>query len=62
MALQSGSIVGLRSTPDALYQLVNLDDDSACAWVRRWPLSRHRQPTFRVPHGELKRVAPEVLH
>ena len=62
MALQSGTIVGLRSMPDALYQVVNLDDDSACAWVRRWPLSRHRLPTFRVPHGELTRVEPEALH
>jgi hypothetical protein len=48
--------------PDALYQVVNLDDDSACAWVRRWPLSRHRLPTFRVPHGELTRIEPEALH
>ena len=53
VTFQSGSIIGLRSKPDALYQVVNLDEVSGSAWVRRWPLSRHRFPTFSVPHAEI---------
>ena len=56
VSFHSGSIIGLSSKPDALYQVVNLDEDSGSAWVRRWPLSRHRFPTFSVPHAEITAV------
>ena len=56
VSFHSGSIIGLRSKPDALYQVVNLDEDSGSAWVRRWPLSRHRFHTFSVPHAEITAV------
>jgi hypothetical protein len=53
VTIQSGEIIGLRSKPDALFQVVNSDELSGSAWVRRWPLSRHRFPTFSVPHAEI---------
>lgn len=60
MAIQPGAIVGLHSKPDALYQVVTLEEYSDSAWVRRWPLSRHRLPTFSVPHSDITTVKQEA--
>jgi hypothetical protein len=60
MTLRPGAIVGLHSKPDVLYQVVNLEEYSDSAWVRRWPISRHRFPSFSVPHCEITAVKQEA--
>jgi hypothetical protein len=40
--------VQLADRPGRTYQVVNLDEFSDCVWVRSWPLSSLRQPTFSV--------------
>lgn len=57
MTVQPGALVRLADRPDRLYQVVNLDAFSDCVWVRRWPLSAHRQPTFSVSAAQ---VLPEL--
>ena len=48
MTLQPGALVQLADRPGRTYQVVNLDEFSDCVWVRSWPLSSLRQPTFSV--------------
>jgi hypothetical protein len=48
MSLEPGTLVRLADRPGRTYQVVNLDDFSDCIWVRRWPLSAQRNPTFAV--------------
>lgn len=49
MPIEPGSLVNLPKRPGYTYQVVNVDEHSDCAWVRRWPLKRERRPTFAVP-------------
>lgn len=56
MSLEPGALVSLVGRPGRTYQVVNLDGFSDSVWVRRWPLSTHRNPTFSVTAAEV--VAP----
>lgn len=56
MNLHPGSLVALADRPDASYQVVNVDELSDRVWVRRWPLTRRRSPTFPVPYGEVRPI------
>jgi hypothetical protein len=51
--------VCISASPDAAYQVVNVDDSSDCVWVRRFPLGQQRLPTFGVPVGQV-RPAPSL--
>ncbi|MFM9090083.1 MAG: hypothetical protein ACKOPT_18565 [Cyanobium sp.] len=53
MDLQPGDLVRLSASPDASYQVVNADDSSDCVWVRRFPLSQRRLPTFGVAASQV---------
>ena len=53
MTLQPGTLVRLADRPGRTYQVVNLDDFSDCIWVRSWPLSAKRNPTFSVSAAQL---------
>jgi hypothetical protein len=53
MTLQSGTFVQLTGKPGATYPVVNIDDFSDICWVRRWPLDRHRSPSFSVPQQQI---------
>jgi hypothetical protein len=53
MVLQPGSLVSLVDRPGRTYQVVNLDAFSDCVWVRRWPLSSRRNPTFAVTEAQI---------
>jgi hypothetical protein len=59
MDLQPGDLVCLSASPDAAYQVVNVDDSSDCVWVRRFPLSQRRLPTFSVAAGQVHPVPRE---
>ncbi|MEB3332086.1 MAG: hypothetical protein VKI83_06305 [Synechococcaceae cyanobacterium] len=59
MDLQPGDLVCLSASPDASYQVVNVDDSSDCVWVRRFPLSHRRLPTFSVAADQVHPVASE---
>lgn len=59
MNLQPGDLVCLPASPDASYQVVNVDDDSACVWVRRFPLSQRRLPTFGVPADQVRPLSSQ---
>jgi hypothetical protein len=59
MNLQPGDLVRISASPDAAYQVVNVDDSSDCVWVRRFPLGQQRLPTFGVPVGQV-RPAPSL--
>jgi hypothetical protein len=59
MNLQPGDLVCISASPDAAYQVVNVDDSSDCVWVRRFPLGQQRLPTFGVPVGQV-RPAPSL--
>jgi len=48
MSLEPGALLTLADRPGRTYQVVNLDECSNCVWVRRWPLSAQRNPTFAV--------------
>ena len=58
MTIEPGALVCLRGTPDATYQVVNVDAFSDHVWVRRWPLRSDRSPTFSVPSEQ---VEPQLL-
>ena len=58
MTIQPGTLVSLRSAPDATYQVVNVDADNDNVWVRCWPLRSDRSPTFAVP---VQQVAPQLV-
>ena len=55
MLFRSGDLVCFGASPDAAYQVVNVNDSSDCVWVRRFPLGQRRLPTFSVP---ISRVRP----
>jgi hypothetical protein len=54
MGIQPGSMVSLPRRPGRTYQVVNVDDRTDCAWVRRWPLKAEHRPTFAVPLREVQ--------
>lgn len=56
MPIEPGSLVCLSGSPDATYQVVNVDAFSGNVWVRRWPLRNDRSPTFAVT---AEQVAPQ---
>jgi hypothetical protein len=51
--------VSYSASPDATYQVVNVDDFSDCVWLRRFPLSQGRLPTFSVPADQVRPFASE---
>lgn len=53
-SVRPGAVVRLSSSPDGTYQVVSIDDDCDRCWVRRWPLSQHRSPTFVVPLHQVR--------
>jgi hypothetical protein len=53
MTLQPGALVQLADRPGRTYQVVNLDEFSDCLWVRSWPLSAERNPTFSVSTAQV---------
>lgn len=57
MNLQPGVLVYLNAKPDTAYQVVNVDDTIDCVWVRRYPLSERRSPTFGVPFHQVRPIA-----
>jgi hypothetical protein len=54
MDLQPGDLVCLSASPDASYQVVNVDDSSDFVWVRRFPLGQRRLPTFSVVASQVR--------
>ncbi|EDY39747.1 conserved hypothetical protein [Cyanobium sp. PCC 7001] len=60
MNLQQGQIVQLSTNPDQTYQVLSIDQDGDCCWLRRWPLSRHGSPAFAAPLSQVacKELAP----
>jgi hypothetical protein len=60
MLLQAGALVCLSTRADATYQVVNVDDFSDCVWLRRFPLSKGRLPTFGVPAHQVRPIASEL--
>lgn len=48
MPIEPGALVSLSGSPEATYQVVNVDAYSDNVWVRRWPLRSDRSPTFAV--------------
>ena len=59
MHLQPGALVNYGASPDATYQVVNVDDFSDCVWLRRFPLSQRRLPTFGVPADQVHPIPRE---
>lgn len=55
MTLHPGAVVGLRSRPDATYQVLNIDPVANNLWLRRWPLRRGANPSFSAPLSEVQR-------
>jgi len=53
MTIQPGTLVQLADRPGRTYQVVNLDEFSDCLWVRSWPLSAKRNPTFSVSAAQV---------
>ena len=55
--------MSLRGSPDATYQVVNVDAFTDNVWVRRWPLRSDRSPTFAVPSEQVEPqlVEPELI-
>jgi hypothetical protein len=60
MNLHPGSLVALADRPHTSYQVVNVDELSDCVWVRRWPLTARRSPTFPVPHRQVRPIPAEM--
>jgi len=60
MTIQPGSLIGLCQKPGSAYQVVNHDDYSDSVWVRRWPVGRHRTPTFQVDRSEITPLTTEA--
>jgi hypothetical protein len=56
MQLQPGLLVSYSASPDATYQVVNVDDFSDCVWLRRFPLRERRLPTFSVPADQVRLI------
>ena len=60
MQLQTGVLVSYCASPDATYQVINVDDFSDCVWLRRFPLREQRLPTFGVPRHQVRPIAGAV--
>jgi hypothetical protein len=60
MHLHPGVLVSYSDSPDATYQVVNVDDFSDCVWLRRFPLRERRLPTFSVPADQVRPIASEL--
>jgi len=60
MQLQPGLLVSYSASPDATYQVVNVDDFSDCVWLRCFPLRKGRLPTFSVPADQVRPIASEL--
>jgi hypothetical protein len=60
MTLQPGDLVCFSASPDAAYQVVNVNDSSDCVWVRRFPLGQRRLPTFGVAISQVRSVPSKV--
>ncbi|MFN6338104.1 MAG: hypothetical protein ACK41W_05160 [Cyanobacteriota bacterium] len=54
---QPSALVCLSTRADATYQVVNVNDCSDCVWVRRFPLSERRLPTFWVQASQVQLVS-----
>ena len=59
MPLSPGSLVSLTGRPGGTYQVVNVDATSERVWVRRWPLTMRRWPTFSVGLDQVQRLPAE---
>jgi len=55
MSIQPGALVNLSDQPQRVYQVVNVDAPSNCAWVRPWPLQARRHSTVAVQLSRLQR-------
>jgi hypothetical protein len=60
MHLHPGVLVSYCASPNATYQVVNVDDFSDCVWLRRFPLHQQRWSTFGVPAHQVRPIASEV--
>ena len=60
MHLHPGVLVSYCASPDATYQVVNVDDLGDCVWLRRFPLRQQRLPTFGVPLHQVRPIAGGV--
>ena len=60
MPIEPGALVSLSRSPEATYQVVNVDASSDNVWVRRWPLRSDRSPTFAVPAEQVLPQAAQV--
>jgi hypothetical protein len=58
MSLEPGALLTLADRPGRTYQVVNQDECSNCVWVRRWPLSAQRNPTFAVSAVQVCQALP----
>jgi hypothetical protein len=58
MTLEPGDLVGLNEQPGCVFQLINLDQDKGCAWVRPWPLASAPAQTFSVTTMDLQQLEP----
>jgi hypothetical protein len=56
MHLQPGVLVSYCASPNATYQVVNVDAVSDCVWLRRFPLHAGRLPTFGVPAHQVRPI------
>ncbi|WP_255142975.1 hypothetical protein [Synechococcus sp. EJ6-Ellesmere] len=48
------------ASPDATYQVVNVDNFSDCVWLRRFPLRERCLPTFSVAADQVRPIASEM--
>jgi hypothetical protein len=62
MALHPGSLVSLCDNPHSTYQVVNVDTGSNHVWVRRWPLTRHRNCTFGLSCSAVRPISASPIH
>jgi hypothetical protein len=60
MQLHPGLLVSYSASPDATYQVVNVDHFSDCVWLRRFPLRERRLPTFSVSADQVQPIASEL--
>jgi hypothetical protein len=60
MTLEPGTLVRLGDRPGRTYQVLNLDEFSDCVWVRSWPLSAQRNPTFSVTPTQVLATMPSA--
>ena len=60
MQLQPGVLVSYCASPEATYQVVNVDDHSDCVWLRSFPLRQQRMPTFGVALHQVRPISGAV--